>query len=159
MHWDCCQTVHVGCGSWGKENFEDNGHKSYAYAPCITQKTKNTHHVSRMWNYNQLNVNPNKTTYKICHINPPYNYISNIYCTSHVTYMSHVCAIRSQSMSHKCITSYIYIYICVCINIYIYIYIYIYIHKYITNTQVSHICNRYIVLVREKRNLMTSPLL
>ena len=91
-----------------EENFEDNGHKSYAHAPCITQKTKNTHRVCRMWNYNQLAVNPYKTTYKICHINPPYNYISNIYCTSHVTYMSHVCAIRSQSISHKCNTSYIY---------------------------------------------------
>ena len=31
-----------------EENFEDNGHKSYAHAPCITQKTKNTHHVCRM---------------------------------------------------------------------------------------------------------------
>ena len=22
MHWDCCQTVHVGCWSWGKAQFE-----------------------------------------------------------------------------------------------------------------------------------------
>ena len=56
-----------------------------------------------------------------CHKHPLHNYISNIYCMSHQSL--HVCHINAIPI--------------------------IYIHKHITDTQVLHTCNRYVVLVRE----------
>ena len=61
----------------------------------------------------------------MCRIHPLHNYISNIYCMSHVAYSPHVFTVFTYVL-HKCIIYriYIYIYIYIYTDIYIYIYLY-----------------------------------
>ena len=48
----------------------------------------------------------------------------------------------------------VYICVCVCINIYIYIYIYIYIHIYIYLKDQIYICNRVLLSIIKKNEIL-----
>ena len=74
--------------SFIKENFKDNGPKSYEYAPCNKKKTENTHHVNKMYSYNQLAVNPYQNYTCVAYF--PYIITYPTYTVCHTSHIRHM---------------------------------------------------------------------